>query len=118
MAYPPYDFYVDRDVYVGDSCGYRTGDGIYKQVADDLGLVIGVDMHAARSDVLERPADNAKRALWVDYVLTQHPDLSREDIDAESRDELIARVTKTPAKKTAARPADSSNDTTTTDTGV
>jgi hypothetical protein len=100
MAYPPYDFYVDRDVRVGDSFGYRTGDGIYKQVADDLGLVIGVDMHAARDDVLERPADNAHRSKWVDYVLTQKPDLTRDDVDDMSRADLIAQVTAKTTKNT------------------
>lgn len=111
MAWPPYDYTARHDIRVGDSYGYRTGDGMYAQVVQDLGLVLGVDVDAARADILDRPADTAKRAAWVDYVLTQKPDLSREDVDDLSRADLIALVTtKTPAK--AAKP------TTTTDSGA
>lgn len=113
MAWPPYDYTARHDIRVGDSYGYRTGDGMYAQVVQDLGLVLGVDVDAARADVLERPADTAKRPAWVDYVLTQKPDMAREDTDDLSRADLIALVTdkaKTPAK--AVKP------TTTTDSGA
>lgn len=116
MAWPPYDYTARRDIKVGDSYGYRTGDGMYAQVVEDLGLVLGVDVDAARADVLERPADTAKRAAWVDYVLTQKPEMPREDIDDLSRADLIALVTKPEPKKTAAKTADTK--TTTTDSGA
>lgn len=117
MAYPPFDYYALHDIRVGDSFGYRSGDGMYAQVVHDLGLVLGIDVDAARTDVLERPKDTAKRAEWLDYVLTQDHELSRDDADELTRDELIARVTKPKAqpKKTAAKSADTK---TTTDTGA
>jgi len=114
MAYPPYDYTARHDIRVGDSYGYRAGDGMYAQVVNDLGLVLGVDVDAARDDVLERPKDTAKRADWVNYVLTQDPELTREDTDEMSRADLIALVTKPEPKKTAAKSADKA----TTDTGV
>jgi hypothetical protein len=117
MAYPPFDYTARHDIRVGDSYGYRTGDGMYAQVVQDLGLVLGVDVDAARSDVLERPTDTAKRADWVDYVLTQDTELSRDETDDMSRADLIALVTKAKPepKKTAAKTTDTK---TTTDTGA
>jgi len=100
MVYPPYDYYARRDITVGFSVGYRANDGMYAQVVDDLGLVLGVDVDAARGDLMERPADTARRETWCDYVLTQEPGLDRAELDDLGRNDLIARVTK-PAKKTA-----------------
>ena len=73
--------------------GYRAGDGMYAQVVNDLGLVLGEDVDAARSDLFDRPADSASRAAWLEYVLAQDPTLSRDDADDMTRADLIARVT-------------------------
>lgn len=107
MAYPPYDYTARRSIPDALHAGYRAGDGLYQQVADDLGLVLGVDIDAARTDLMERPAETAKRAEWVQYVLTQEPGTDRDELDDLSRPDLIARVSKpAPAKKTAAKTAD------------
>lgn len=111
MAWPPYDYTARHDIRVGDSYGYRTGDGMYAQVVQDLDLVLGVDVDAARTDVLDRPTDTAKRAAWVDYVLTQKPEMAREDTDDMSRADLIGIVTTKP-------PAKAAKSTTTTDSGA
>jgi hypothetical protein len=116
MAYPPYDYTARHDIRVGDVVGYRAGDGMYAQVVEDLGLVLGEDVDAARTDLFERPADSAKRAAWLDYALAQDPSLSRDDADDMTRADLIARVTKPAAKtapKTTAKPS-----TDTTDSGA
>lgn len=105
MAWPPYDYIARRALPDNVMPGYRPGDGMYAQVVVDYGWVLGVDIDAARDDVLERPADNASRERWVDYVLTQEPGLPREDLDDLGRNDLIARVTKTPAKKATAKVA-------------
>lgn len=124
MAYPPYDYIARRDIKVGDSVGYRTGDGMYAQVAQDLGLVLGVDVDAARSDVIERPADSARRLAWVEYALAQDPSLARDDTDDMTRADLIERCTPKPAataKKSASTKDASTKDSTgdsTKDTGV
>jgi hypothetical protein len=78
---------------------------MYAQVVEQYGWVLGVDVKAARPDVLERPADGAARERWVDYVLTQEPDLARSDLDDLGRNDLIARVTK--PEKTVAKKATS-----------
>jgi hypothetical protein len=98
--YPPYDYYARRVLPDNIMPGYRPGDGIYAQVVDEYGWVIGVDVDAARPDVLERPTDRATREKWVDYVLTQEPGTAREELDDLGRNDLIARVTK-PEKKSA-----------------
>lgn len=109
MAYPPFDFTARRDITVNGVCGYRAGDGMYAQVVEDLGLVVGVDVDAARPDVFQRPADNAPRAAWIDYALVQDDTLTREEADDMTRAELAARIPdpaaepKTPAKKSAAK---------------
>lgn len=104
MPYPPYDYYARRVLPDSLAPGYQPGDGMYAQVVQDYGWIIGVDVDAARQDVLERPADGAPRERWVDYVLTQESGLPREELDDLGRNDLIARVTKadkSPTKKAA-----------------
>lgn len=106
MAYPPYDYYARRTLPDPIMPGYRAGDGLYADAAEQYGWVLGVDIDAARDDVLERPADGASREKWVDYVLTQEPGTAREELDDLGRNDLIARVTKPEkqsAEKTVAR---------------
>lgn len=110
MAYPPYDYYARHDIKVGDSYGYRTGDGLYAQVAGDLGLRLGEDIDAARSDVVARPAESARRADWVDYALAQDPSLARDDADDMTRADLIALTT--PKSADTAKKSASTKDTT------
>lgn len=94
--------------------GYQPGDGIYAQVVEDYGWVLGVDVDAARPDLMERPAENASREAWVNYVLTQKPGTAREELDDMGRNDLIGLVTEAkPTKKTSAKSAE-----TTTDSGA
>lgn len=92
--YPPYDYYARRTLPDRVMPGYQPGDGIYAQVVEKYGWVIGVDVDAARPDVLERPKDSATRERWADYVLTQEPGTAREELDDLGRNDLIARATK------------------------
>src|SRR3954470_9458407 len=101
MAWPPYDYTARRNVEVNGVVGYRSGDGMYQQVVDDLGLVLGVDVDAARSDLVDRPADTAARAAWVTYALTQDPALTREEADDLTRADLIRRFPDPDAKPDA-----------------
>jgi len=101
MAWPPYDYTAKRDVQVNGVVGYRAGDGMYKQVVEDLGLVLGVDVDAARSDLFDRPADTAARTVWVDYALAQDPALTRDEADDLTRADLIRRFPDPNAKPDA-----------------
>lgn len=100
-VWPPHDYIARHDILVGTAVGYRTGDGLYQQVVDTLGLVLGVDVDAARSDLLDRPADSAPAARWRDYALAQDSSLTREQVDDLSRAELIERF---PDPNAAAEP--------------
>lgn len=101
----PYDYYARRCLPNPIMPGYQPGDGIYAQVVDDAGWVLGIDVDAAREDLIERPADGATREKWVNYVLSKEPGLAREELDDLGRNDLIARVdgppAKTPEKATA-----------------
>lgn len=98
MAYPPYDFTARRAISVNGVVGYQAGDGMYKQVVDDLGLRLGVDVDAARTDLFDRPADTAPPAAWRDYALAQDSALTRDEVDDLSRAELIRRFPDPDAK--------------------
>jgi len=91
MAYPPFDYIARHDVYVNGVVGYRTGDGMYRDVVNDLGLSLGIDVDAARADLFDRPADTAPPAAWRDYALAQDNSLGRDDVDDMTRADLIAR---------------------------
>jgi len=108
MAYPPYDFTARRDVYINGVCGYRSGDGMYADVVADLGLVLGIDVDAARPEAWERPAETAPAAKWRDYALAHDQELTREQVDDMTRGELIERFpdpdAKPAPKKTAQQP--------------
>jgi hypothetical protein len=101
MAYPPYDYTARRDVPVNGVVGYRAGDGMYQQVVDDLGLVLGVDVDAARPDLIKRPTDTATAARWREYALTQDPKLTRDEVDELTRADLIRRFPDPDAKPEA-----------------
>jgi len=96
--YPPFDYIALRSIPNDLAAGYRAGDGMYKQVVDDLGLVLGVDVKAARPDLLERPADGAPPAAWRDYALVQDKTLTRADVDDMTRADLIRRFPDPDAK--------------------
>lgn len=106
MTYPPYDYFARRDITVGYAVGYRPGDGLYAQVVNDLGLVLGVDVDAARADLMERPKDTATREAWINYVLTQEQGVAREELDDLGRAALIKR-----ADGVEEKPADEGTDT-------
>ena len=93
--YPPPDYIARVSIPDHAMAGYRTGDGMYADAVEFYGCVLGVDIDAARPDVLERPAKNASREAWVDYVLTQEPGLAREELDDLGRNDLITRVAPT-----------------------
>lgn len=97
-VYPPHDYIALRSIPNDLAAGYRAGDGMYAQVVDNLKLVLGVDVAAARPGLLDRPADSASRAAWVDYALTQDPTLMRADTDDLTRADLIARCPDPSAK--------------------
>lgn len=101
MAYPPYDYIARHDIHINGVAGYRTGDGMYQQVVDDLGLVLGVDIDAARPEAWERPADTAPAARWRDYALVHDTTLTREAVDDLTRGELIRRFPDPDAKPAA-----------------
>ncbi len=96
--YPPHDYIALRSIPDDLAAGYRPGDGLYKQVVDDLGLVLGVDVEAARPDLLDRPADSAPPAAWRDYALVQDKTLTRADVDDMTRADLIRRFPDPDAK--------------------
>jgi hypothetical protein len=105
--WPPHDYIALRSIPNDLTAGYRAGDGMYAQVVADLGLVLGVDVVAARPDVLPRPADTAPAAAWRDYALAQDKDLTREQV--EDRADLIRRfpdpgAKPEPAKKITSKP--------------
>lgn len=102
MVWPPYDFTARHPIDVNGVRGYNPGDGMYAQVVDDLGLVIGVDVDAARPDIFELPVDSAPRARWLEYALAQDQSLTRDEADDMTRADLIARVTKPEPSETAA----------------
>lgn len=94
MSDERWDYRVLRDVY--DSfmgrAAYHIGDGIMAQVVEDLGLVVGVDVTPARSNVIDMPAGNASRADWVQYAQFQAVDSggepTNEELDGMTRDEI------------------------------
>lgn len=89
MVRPMYDYTaLHRIPALGPVAYYQRGDDVQAAVVEQLGLVVGEDVVPARADVIPRPADNAKRAEWVDFAVGQG--MPRDEADdltvAELRD--------------------------------
>lgn len=74
-----FEYLALRDIKVNDVVGYRTGDGMTANAVDNLRdhghtLELGLDIAAARPDVVPRPADNAPVAQWREYAIAQGMD--------------------------------------------
>jgi hypothetical protein len=65
---------------------YREGEGLYAQVVEDWGLVVGEDVTPARPDSMPQPAGNASRAQWAKYAQIQGVD--PDEVDGMTRDQL------------------------------
>lgn len=68
---------------------YQPGDDVPASAVENLNLELGVQVKAARFDLVERPAGNATRAEWERYALGQGAVL--EDVADLTRAELIER---------------------------
>lgn len=80
MVRPMYDFTaLHRIPTSGPVAYYQRGDDVQAAVVEQLGLVVGEDVIPANADVIPRPADNAKRAEWVDYAVGQGMDRAEAD---------------------------------------
>lgn len=89
MANERWDYKTLRPIGDPNNAGrvaYAEGQGIFAQVVEDWGLVVGEDVTPARPDVVERPAGNAKRSEWATFRLGQGMD--PEQVDGMTRDEL------------------------------
>jgi hypothetical protein len=87
MPAPIFDYYAVATVRGQTGVlGYNPGDGMHESAVDNLGLVVGLDVIPARSDLVERPADNAGREDWVRYAV--HQGAMLVDLDEMTRTDI------------------------------
>lgn len=84
-----FDYTALHDIPVNGVIGFRAGDDMTADQVTNLGLIVGDDVEAARTDVIPRPAGNAPRIEWAAFALGQG--MTRDEVDGMGRDELRDR---------------------------